>query len=83
MLETKSRGIEKYIPLSKLPSPNSNAEISVFVAKKPKVKPDLKVFDKFKVIPESFAKYLPPERIIFTPSSGVSQIKFKCPVKVS
>ena len=43
--ETISRGIEKYIPLSKLPSPNSSEDISVFVAKKPKVKPDLKDFE--------------------------------------
>ena len=33
--------------------------------KQPKVKPDLKVLDRFKVIPESLAKYLPPEKINF------------------
>ena len=46
------------MPLSKLPSPNSNAEISVFVAKAPTTKPVLKVLDRFKVKPESLAKYL-------------------------
>ena len=45
--------------------------------KTPTTNPVLKVLDNFKVIPESLARYLPPERINLTPEIGVSQIKFK------
>ena len=57
--------------------------MSVFVAKNPSVKPVLNDFERLNVNPESLARYLPPDKINLTPSYGVSQMKFKCPVNVS
>ena len=55
----KAIGILKNNPLSKLPSPNSDAETSVIVANAPTENPLSKVLLTSIVAPSSFAKYLP------------------------
>ncbi len=58
-VENESKGILKYKPLSKLPSPKSDAETFVILANAPTENPLSNVLLTSRVEPLSFAKYLP------------------------